>query len=206
MGLNLKKGQGLNLKKEDGTALTKIAIALGWKRKTMDTQKDFDPDVTLFVCGEKEKDGWPQIVGQEWAICYAQPKSPDASIVHSGDDQVGGDGASDNETILVDLSKLPADATNLNAVITIYDAKKRDQNFGQMDKVYARIIDLSSSTPVEVARYTLNEGEGALSTGMLIAKVYRDSKGEWAIKAIGEGFENGLGDFCRSYGVAVDNE
>lgn len=205
MGLNLRKGEGLNLKKADGTALTQIAIALGWKRNGFDTGAKFDPDVTLFVCGDNEKDGWPQVIGQEWCICYAQPKSPNGEIVHSGDDQVGGDGQQDNETILVNLPALPANATNLNAVITIHDAKKRNQNFGQMDKVYARILDMTNGG-AEIARYTLNEGEGALSTAMLITKIYKDSSGAWTIKALGNGFENGLGDFCRCYGVQVDSE
>lgn len=56
------------------------------------------------------------------------------------------------------------------------------QTFEQVDNAFCRLVDQGSNA--ELARYTLTGG-GA-HTGMVMAKVFRDS-GSWKLQAIGEG-------------------
>ena len=110
------------------------------------------------------------------AIWFQQLKSKDGSIVHTGDNLTGaGDG--DDEQIIVDLSKVPANIKSLVFVVNSFTG----QNFSQIENAFCRIVNGANNQ--EIARYNLSsQGE---HNAQIMAKVYRHN-GEWKLHAIGE--------------------
>ena len=110
------------------------------------------------------------------AIWFAQLASKDGSIRHSGDNRTGaGDG--DDETVTVDLSRVPANVKSLMFTVNSF----RGQSFEKVQNAYCRLINAQNNQ--EVAKFNLS-CQGA-HTALIVAKLYRHN-GEWKMHAIGE--------------------
>ena len=72
-----------------------------------------------------------------------------------GDNLTGSTGDSDDEQIEVNLAKVPANISKILFIVTIFDAKSRKQNFGQISNAFIRIFDKENSC--ELLRYNLAE-------------------------------------------------
>ena len=131
-------------------------------------------------------------------VFYNQNKSSDGSVVHSGDNRTG-EGEGDDESITVELDKVPADVEKIAVCVTIHDAEAKRQNFGMVASAYVRCVDAVSN--VEVARYDLSE-DASVETAMIFGEIYRHN-GEWKFKAMGQGFKGGLGPMAKNFGVNV---
>lgn len=178
MGISLQKGQKISLNKETGGVLNKVIMGLGWDaKKSGGLLKgmfggggggSIDLDASCVLFDEQKK-----IVDTVW---FRQLKSKDGSVVHTGDNRTGaGDG--DDEQIIVDLSKVPANVKSLVFTVNSFT----NQTFDQVENAYCRLVD--SATNKEIARYTLS-AQGS-HTAQVMAKVYRH-EGEWKMHAIGE--------------------
>ncbi|MEU1956592.1 TerD family protein [Nocardia rhamnosiphila] len=172
--VSLQKGQRVSLRKEDGAALTFVKMGLGWDpvqqrglfgSRTVDI--DLDASVVMFA------DMNPVDVAY-----YGQLTSKDGSVRHQGDNLTG-EGAGDDEVILVDLTRLPAHVNNLIFVVTSY----KGHTFGQVQNAFCRLIDGANNA--ELARYSLTGGTP--TTAMAMAKLFRAGN-DWKMQAIGEGF------------------
>lgn len=98
MAISLNKGGNLSLSKTDPN-LVRILIGLGWDERATDGAA-FDLDASAFLLTATGK-----VRGDHDFIFYNQLKSQDNSVEHTGDNRSGqGDG--DDETLLVDLSKV----------------------------------------------------------------------------------------------------
>ena len=53
----------------------------------------------------------------------------------------------------------------------------------------------------ELARYDLSE-DASVETAMIFGEIYRNN-GDWKFKAIGQGFQGGLGPLAKNFGVSV---
>ncbi len=172
MAVSLTKGQSVSLVKQGGGSLSRVRMGLGWdavKKKGLFGSKsqsiDLDASALLF-------DGRGQLVDQVW---FQQLRSADGSLVHTGDNRTGaGDG--DDESILVDLTSVPAHVTSLVFVVNSFTG----QDFTQIENAYCRLVDETTST--EIARYALT-GSGRHNS-QVMAKVSRDGAG-WSMTAIG---------------------
>ena len=175
MSVSLSKGQKISLDKEAGGALTKITMGLGWdaikskglfgfgsKTETV----DLDASCVLFDDANNAVD----------TVWFRQLKSKDGSIVHTGDNRTGaGDG--DDEQIIVDLSRVPANVKSLVFTVNSFTG----QSFAQIENAFCRIINAADNK--EVARYDLSV-QGT-HTAQIMTKLYRHN-GEWKMHAIGE--------------------
>ena len=131
-------------------------------------------------------------------IFYNNSVSSCGSVKHTGDNRTGvGDG--DDETIEVDLTKVPPDIAKIVFAVTIHEADSRRQNFGMVSAAYIRVINDERGT--EIARYDLSE-EASTETAMIFGEIYRYS-GEWKFRAIGQGFRGGIVPLIQSFGVNV---
>lgn len=189
MALSLQKGQNLSLSKTDPT-LKKLMIGLGWDERATDGA-DFDLDASIFMLGANGK-----VRSNDDFIYYGQLKSKDGSVVHTGDNLTG-EGDGDDESVLVNLDAIPADVDKLVVAVTIHEAAKRNQSFGQVVNAFCRIVNSENGN--EVTRYDLSE-DYSTETAMNFAEVYRNN-GEWKFKAIGQGYAGGLAALCQVYGV-----
>ncbi|MCB1658068.1 MAG: TerD family protein [Moraxellaceae bacterium] len=191
MAISLQKGGNVNLSKEAPT-MTKMVVGLGWDVRATDGAA-FDLDAVAFVL---KADG--KVRADSDFIFFNNKQNAEGSVVHGGDNRTG-EGDGDDETIIIDLSKMPADVEKVAVCVTIYDADSRRQNFGQVSRAYVRVVNDAGQQ--EVARYDLSE-DGSVETAMIFGEVYRHN-GEWKFKAIGQGFKGGLGPLAASYGVNV---
>lgn len=194
MGVNLSKGQRVNLDK----SMTMALVGLGWDTNRYEGGYDFDLDASAFLLGANGK-----VRRDEDFIFYGNLKSQDGSVLHTGDNLTG-EGEGDDEVLIIDFTKVPADVQKIAVTVTIYEAEKRRQNFGQVSNAYVRVARIASAedtTGVEVLRFDLGE-EFSVETALVVCEIYRYN-GEWKFNAVGAGYQGGLAALCRSYGVDV---
>lgn len=191
MAISLSKGGNVNLSKE-APELNKIIVGLGWDARVTDGTA-FDLDASAFLLNNTAK------VRSDADFCFYNNKiTADGAVQHAGDNKTG-EGAGDDETVKIELAKMPSDVEKVVFAVTIHEGEARKQNFGQVSNAYIRVIDESNGK--EIARYDLSE-DSAMETAMIFGELYRYS-GEWKFKAVGQGFAGGLGPLAKSYGVDV---
>ena len=193
MPINLSKGQKVSLTKGN-PGLKSIMVGLGWDVNAFDTGADFDLDASVFLCGANGK-----CPTEKEFIFYGNLKHPSESVEHMGDNLTGG-GEGDDEQIMIDLTKVPANIEKIAFTVTIYEADARRQNFGQVSNAFIRIVDQSNGQ--ELIRYDLGE-DFSIETAVVVGELYKHN-GEWKFNAIGSGFQGGLVALCGHYGIDAE--
>ena len=117
----------------------------------------------------------------------------------TGDNRTG-EGEGDDEVINVDLSLVPDRIERIAFTVTIYEAEKKNQNFGQVSNAYIRLID--EETNEEIVRYDLGE-DFSIETAIVVGELYKNN-GDWKFNAIGSGFQGGLAALCGHYGLEAE--
>lgn len=173
MSVSLTKGGTVSLVKSDGSQLTRVRMGLGWDPIETRTffggkkTKDVDLDASCLVFNESGV-----LIDQVW---FRQLASKDGSIQHTGDNRTGaGDG--DDESIIVDLTKIQPAAHQLIFTVNSF----LGQSFKEVTNATCRLVD--EATGNEVARYDLS-AQGA-HTAQVMAKLTRTNTG-WVMTAIG---------------------
>ncbi len=193
MAISLSKGQKVDLTKGN-PSLKNIIVGLGWDTNAYDSGGDFDLDAAVFMLGENGR-----CPTEKEFIFYGNLAHSSESVVHLGDNRTGA-GEGDDEQIKVDLTKVPANIVRIAFTVTIYEADKRRQNFGQVSNAFIRIVDASNDT--EIIRYDLGE-DFSIETAVVVGELYRHN-GEWKFNAIGSGYSGGLAALCASYGIDAE--
>ena len=191
--LTLTKGERVDLTKTN-PGLKKAAIGLGWDPR--DNGHPFDLD--SFALGLTNK----KLVDAPGHICYfgspkvnGKPTVLSGGIEHSGDNLTGV-GAGDDETIIVDFSKLPVGVDEIIICVNIYQAPTRgNQNFGMVNNAFIRVYDYE--TKQEILKFDLTEDYSAFN-GMVMGKLYLKD-GEWKFQAIGEGKNGDINQIASAY-------
>ncbi len=183
MSINLQKGQ------REAINAQKFIIGLGWDTNQSSTGSSFDLDASVFVLGENGK-----LLSDAHFVFYNNLKSPNEAVVHTGDNLTG-DGDGDDEQVIVDLSKIENNATEICVVVTIHDADDRKQNFGQVRNSFIRIVD--ASTNKDIVKYELDE-DFSIETAVEFGRIYKRNN-EWKFEAVGNGMKGGLQDFLNKY-------
>lgn len=192
MAINLVKGQKIDLTKGN-PGLKKVIIGLGWDTNKYSGGFDFDLDASVFLVGSNGRTNY-----DEDFIFYNNLKSRNEAVIHTGDNRTG-EGDGDDEQILLEFAKMPADVDRMAVTVTIHEAMKRGQNFGQVSNAYVHVMN--EETGEEVLRYDLGE-DFSIETAIVVCEIYR-SNGEWKFSAIGSGFQGGLEALCKNYGLDV---
>ena len=134
MAITLSKGQKVSLTKGN-PGLKHIVVGLGWDTNKYDGGFDFDLDSAAFLLDENGK-----VNADTDFVFYNNLKHPSEAVEHLGDNRTG-DGDGDDEEILVDFSKMPDRIEKIAVTVTIYEAKERRQNFGQVNNSYVRVVN-----------------------------------------------------------------
>lgn len=186
--LSLVKGQSLSLAKA-APALTTVRVGLGWDvRAGVGAAFDLDASAILLGAGRRAR-------SNDDFIFYNQLRHVSGSVTHQGDNRTGaGDG--DDEQIVVDLTRVPADVENIIFPVSIHEP---GQNFGQVANAYVRIIDDSNGR--ELARYDLREDASA-ETAVVFAELHREN-GQWEFRTLGQGNAGGLLGVATGFGVRL---
>lgn len=173
MTITLTKGQRVSLEKRGGGTLTRVRMGLGWdavrKRGLFGSRTqsiDLDASALLFNANGV-------LVDQVW---FKQLTSQDGAVRHTGDNRTG-DGDGDDESIQVDLSRLPAVVETLVFTVNSFTG----QDFSQIENASCRLLD-ETAGDAEIARFDLT-GSGR-HTAQIMAKLTRDGSG-WSMTALG---------------------
>ncbi len=181
--INLEKGQRVNIE------IPAFTVGLGWDTNDSSTGFDFDLDASAFILGENKK-----ILSDEYFVFYNNLQSPDGSVKHTGDNLTG-EGDGDDESIMIDLTKINPNATEICFVVTIHKADERKQNFGQVRNSFIRIYN--TNTGEEILKYELEEDFG-IETAVEFGRIYKKN-GQWKFEAIGVGQKQGLQEYLNKY-------
>jgi tellurium resistance protein TerD len=192
MAIQLQKvesGQRINLSKSQ-PGLKRVKIGLSWDVKD---GVNADLDASVLVLNAQEK-----MLTEDSIVFYNQLALYNGAIKHSGDERAG-DKDGDDETITIDLSKLPADVKILLAVITIYgDSQGALVNFGRVKNASVRLYDADKNEALY--EYDLSE-DASRGTSVEMARLYFKDNA-WRFTALGDivgTSTNGLVDIINKY-------
>ncbi|MEU2953076.1 TerD family protein [Streptomyces xanthochromogenes] len=164
--VNLQKNQTVSLVKGGRPLLSQVKMGLGWEPAFRG--KDIDLDASVIAYGPQRN---------HLDSCYFGKLSIlNGAIKHSGDNLTG-EGAGDDEVIVVDLGRIPAEATGLVFTVNSFSGQK----FTEVAKAYCRLIDATSGE--ELVRFDLTGAEP--QTGVMMAKLIKQFSGEWEMTALG---------------------
>ncbi|MGW6744445.1 TerD family protein [Streptomyces sp. NPDC055025] len=165
--VSLQKNQTVSLVKGGRPLLSQVKMGLGWEPAYRGKDIDLDASVIAYGPNRNHLDS-----------CYFGKLSIlNGAIKHSGDNLTG-EGAGDDEVIVVDLGRLPADATGLVFTVNSFTGQK----FTEVAKAYCRLID--AATGEELVRFDLTTAEP--QTGVIMAKLIKQFSGEWEMTGLGE--------------------
>ncbi|MBT3150679.1 TerD family protein [Streptomyces sp. CHD11] len=165
--VSLQKNQTVSLMKGGRPLLSQVTMGLGWEPAYRGKDIDLDASVIAFGPQRNHIDscyfGKLQIVG--------------GAVRHSGDNLTG-EGGGDDETIIVDLGRLPMEVSGLVFTVNSFSGQK----FTEVAKAYCRLLD--TTTGEELVRFDLTGAEP--QTGVMMAKLIRQFSGEWEMTAMGD--------------------
>ena len=198
MSVSLQKGQKVNLSK-DNAGLAKVIVGLGWDEAkpsggggggffatlfggAATTHQAIDCDASAIML----KNG--KFVDRTDLVYFGNLKHKSGTVNHMGDNLTG-EGEGDDEQIVIDLSRVPAEYDKIVIVVNIYQAVQRKQHFGMIENAFIRLVDARNNK--EMCKYNLTENYSGM-TAMIFGEIYRHN-GEWKFNAMGNG------ELCRRF-------
>ncbi|MEV7500979.1 TerD family protein [Streptomyces sp. NPDC093018] len=165
--VSLQKNQTVSLVKGGRPLLSQVRMGLGWEPAFRGADIDLDASVIAYGPQRNHVDS-----------CYfGKLTILKGAVKHSGDNLTG-EGAGDDEVIVVDLGRIPQEVTGLVFTVNSFSGQK----FTDVAKAYCRLVD--AATDEELVRFDLTQAEP--QTGVLMAKLIRQFSGEWEMTAIGD--------------------
>ncbi|MDE6970019.1 MAG: TerD family protein [Eubacterium sp.] len=195
MSVSLQKGQKVSLSKEHA-GLSRMMVGLGWDEAQKAKGGFFAPKPKPIDCDASAlllKNG--RLCDKSDIVYFGNLGHKTGALQHMGDNLTGaGDG--DDEQILVDLGKIPAEYDRIVIVVNIYQAVQRKQHFGMIQNAFIRLIDQRNNG--EMCKYNLTDDYSGM-TAMIFGEIYRHN-GEWKFSAVGQGTTDpGLGELANRY-------
>ena len=130
-----------------------------------------------------------KVKGDEDFVFYGNPRHISGSVTHCNDDSVE-----------IDLTKIPRHVEKISITATIYEADERKQNFSKISGAVLRLKDFYGT---EIA--TFAPERFTVETAIVLGEIYR-YKGAWKFNATGAGYKGGLAALCNDFGIEVSDE
>lgn len=180
----LIKGENASLKNL-GVENTFFSVGVSWNLNGA----QIDVDTSAFLIGENGK-----VTNERDFIFFNQPVS-NCNSVFLKQDLVN---SFDKSMFFVDTATLP---DNIKSVMIVLTAEQFEKpvNFNQLDNVVIRIM----SNYNEFVRYELSNVENESS--IIMGEIYKHSD-EWKFRAIGQGFNDGLGAMAQNFGIKITKQ
>ncbi|MBQ3727626.1 MAG: TerD domain-containing protein [Selenomonadaceae bacterium] len=128
-----------------------------------------------------------KVAGDEDFVFYGNAQHNSGAATHNNDDSID-----------LDLSRVPRHVEKISLSATIYDADKRRQNFSMIRGAALKIF----GTRGEIATFPLENF--SVETAIVLGEIYR-YKGAWKFNATGAGFSGGLAALCKNFGIEVSD-
>lgn len=158
---------------------TRWTIIASWGQQTT-----CEVDMVAFVVSADE-----QVSSDDDFVFYGAPENPDGSVSLSTNGPT-------EQAITVDLPVLPS-ATGKVIIAAAIDGRN---TFGDVGAV--EIITGPGPNASPMAQATLDAA--TTERTMLLAEIYRRGQ-SWRLRAVGQGYDHGLDDLAREYGVDIDD-
>ncbi|MFD0306883.1 TerD family protein [Streptomyces sp. NPDC127119] len=152
-------------------------VAATWRQRTA-----CDVDVVAFAVDERE-----QVPGDEDFVFYSAPEHPDGTI------RLATDGPTE-QAVTADLERLPLEIHRV-VIAAAIDGVATFSDVGAIE-----ITATCGIGAAPTARATLDAA--TTERTMILAELYRRGEG-WRLRAVGQGYDHGLADLARSYGVDI---
>lgn len=173
-----------------GEGLRRLTVGLGWQ-VSPGGGADLDLDLSACLLSEGGR-----IPGERYFVFYNNVESPGGGCWLSEDGRTGAVAeGEDVETLRVDVTQLDARVTSLVLSVSIHDASRHGQHFGQAWRSYVRISDADSGE--EICRFELSEDfaeEMAIEFGRLEVR-----EGVWRFEPTGLAHPQGLRSIVDKY-------
>jgi stress response protein SCP2 len=161
-----------------------VTVALRWS----DPSGNGDADVAALLVGPSGK-----VRDDRDFVFYNQPSTQDGSVQLLGKSPTAG-GSEDR--ILVDLDALPQDVER----VVITASRYAGPTFGDLDDLGLTLLDSSGA-----ALLGFDISDAGSETAFVFGELYRRG-GEWKFRAVGQGYESGLGGLAGDFGITVAGE
>ncbi|MCL2090797.1 MAG: TerD family protein [Micrococcales bacterium] len=188
-GISLSKGGNLSLSKTD-PGLVRATVGLGWDVNSF-TGEDYDLDAIALLVAEHGK-----VRSDADFVFFNQMQGAGGAVTLTGDNRTG-EGDGDDEQILVDLSRIPADVQKVVFGVAVYSPET--VTFGQVRNAFIRVVN--TDTNAEIVRFDLGE-DYSTERAVVAGEIYRNGA-EWKFRAIGQGYADGLAGVARDFGVNI---
>ena len=147
-----------------------LFIGLGWE-----CPESVDLDASVIAVYRPEQDG--QRHGE--TIYYGRKVGCGGNVKHQGDNTTG-DGAGDDEVILMDLDRIDKQVESLVVTVTVFS---ESSSFSDVHHAYIRLVACKNHH--ELARFKLDESVKA--SGLIFLKIARSvESGMWNVEPIGQ--------------------
>ena len=143
-----------------------------------------DIDTAAFLLQNNGK-----VAGDEDFVFYGNVRHISGSVTHNDDDSV-----------TIDLTKIPHHVEKISITATIYEAEQRRQTFSKISGAVLRLEDFYGT---EIA--TFKPDKFTVETAIVLCEIYR-YKGAWKFNATGAGYKGGLAALCNDFGIEVSDE
>ncbi|MDX3029365.1 TerD family protein [Streptomyces scabiei] len=159
---------------DTGTSWT---VSAAWRQQTLS-----DVDVVAFTVDARE-----QVRGDEDFVFYGAPEHPDRTL------RLAVDGPTE-QAVTADLEHLPLEIHR----VVIAAAIDGTATFSDVGAIEITVTCGIGAAPI--ARATLDAA--TTERTMILSELCRRGEG-WRLRAVGQGYDHGLADLARSYGVDV---
>lgn len=154
-----------------------LSVQVGWRKCELDL------DVSALLLGPDGK-----VRSDADFVFYNQEVSADGAVVHGGKSD---DGSVVSDSLELDLGRIDP------AVAKVVIAVSVDGG------VFGQVADLVVTASVSGGRGFRFTPTATVDTALICAEVYRRN-GAWRIRAVGQGYRDGLAGLARDFGVDVE--
>jgi len=158
-----------------------VVVTLSWTARP-----GLDADLSAFLCGE---DG--RVRTDDDFVFYNQPSGAGGAVTHLGKSSRG---PVTLDQVRIDTAALPGDV----AKVAIGASLDGSGSFGSLTGVAVEVAADSAAAPALRCEIDATD-----ETALLFAEVYLRG-GEWKVRAVGQGYRNGLAGLATDHGVVVD--
>ncbi|MFI6872546.1 TerD family protein [Streptomyces sp. NPDC050400] len=127
-------------------------------------------------------------------VFYNQPRHPSGKVWRLGKKRVA-EGLTD--TVQADLAGIPPEISRILLV-----ASAEDIEFKYVSSLRMLVYDAGSDGSEPLAHFDIKPETGA-ETALICGELYRRGDG-WRLRAVGEGYSNGLEGLASDFGISVD--
>ncbi len=180
----LQRGQKISLNTDNSLKI--MTLLIEW-----DSSSDIDIDISAFVLNKDKK-----TENESDFIFYNNSSWNSGAIALFIED------SKKYSKINIDFSKLTEKVENISIVSTIYNYKRRRQNFSKIKEFRIKGIDFYSKK--EIFSFIIKDNF-SMETGIVLGEIYK-YKEQWKFNPVASGYFGGLSDLCNSFGIEAFEE